>query len=116
MPASPRAEPPGALPPLGRLTDGLLAGTGATVGRGLLRLAEGPARPAATFVHGERAVRLQAHAFVADAIRDSLAAIAAATGGAGSADDATRGRAFALWAWEAWGRDRMFQEQWVPAP
>ena len=106
----------GAVPPRGCITDGMMLCSGATVGRGLVRLAEGPYAPAGTWVHGDHAVRLQARPFVAATIRDSIQAFIRDTGGTQSPEYWRRVRAFALQVWGDWDRDSLFVETWVPAP
>ena len=103
----------GNVPPKGCITDGMMFGCGATVGRGLLKLSGGEYKPAGTFIYEDKAVRLEAKPFVSATIRDSIMTIKAETGGLEYPEYWQRIRAFGLEVWEQWDREEIFEETWV---
>jgi len=64
----------GSTPPLSCMNDGLQVSTGASLGRGTIKIAEGTPKPQAIFVHGGRKVRLTVKKEVLDKIQAHIKA------------------------------------------
>ena len=58
----------GSQPPLSCMNDGLQVATGATLGRGTIRVAEGEARPEAAFAKGAARVRMRVRGAIVEGI------------------------------------------------
>jgi len=103
----------GLKPPLSCLNDGLQAATGASLGRGTIRVDEGSYSAAAVFRKGEKWVKLTLKPEIRERIEAEQAEILKTAGGL-SATYFSGVRRVSLKHWLELGRDRIFDETILP--
>lgn len=100
----------GLKPPLSCLNDGLQVSTGASLGRGTIRVVENrPSAPEAVFIHEGKAVRLRLKQTIVDRIRADIAAAIKQHGNVTPAYFAAI-RALSLRHWAELKRSEIFEE------
>jgi pyrimidine-specific ribonucleoside hydrolase len=106
----------GLKPPLSCLNDGLQVSTGASLGRGTIRVVEGrsPA-PEAVFIHDDKAVRLRLKQTIVERIRADIAAAIKQHGNVTPAYFAAI-RQLSLHHWAELKRAELFEETTEPIP
>jgi pyrimidine-specific ribonucleoside hydrolase len=104
----------GLKPPLSCLNDGLQVSTGASLGRGAIRVMENrPPAPEAVFIHDGKTLRLRLKQGVVDRIRADIAGAIKQHGNLTPAYfDAIR--KLSLWHWAELNRSEMFEETMGP--
>lgn len=100
----------GSKPPVSCLNDGLQVATGASLGRGTIKIASNTnTEPAAVFTFGQRKLHMRVKPEVLERIRGTLRALAAEHGESTPANFAAL-RRFALDAWVDFDRTKIFDE------
>lgn len=98
----------GAKPPVSCLNDGLQVATGSTLGHGQIELSsEGPARPMALFIQGDRRLRLRLKPAFDQLLTESLEEVLLTTGNRTSAYWSAMRRLALEW-WREWDRHKIF--------
>jgi pyrimidine-specific ribonucleoside hydrolase len=96
-------------PPISCMNDGLQVSTGASLGRGTIRLSEGKPRPAAVFVHKNRKISLKIKEEIVERIKSDIQSALKKYGGL-NPEYFTHIRKLSIMYWRDLDRKKIFDE------